>query len=86
MLLTFEGCGWVGDFEKKFPASACRKKKIASSTNGINKEFLRCCIRKLFPHSKSFTKPHKTHKKIIALTYKQCITINISRNMSVVFG
>ena len=25
----------VGDFEKKFPASACRKKKIACSTNVI---------------------------------------------------
>ena len=28
-----EGGGAVGDFEKKFPASACRKKKIACSTN-----------------------------------------------------
>ena len=27
--------GRVGDFEKKFPASACRKKKIARSTNVI---------------------------------------------------
>ena len=44
-------------------------------------------VRKLFPYSNSFTKPHKTHKKIIASTYKQCITINISRNtMSFVFG
>ena len=25
----------MGDFEKKLPASACRKKKIASSTNAI---------------------------------------------------
>ena len=25
----------MGDFEKKFPASACRKKKIAFSTNVI---------------------------------------------------
>ena len=25
----------MGDFEKKFPASACRKKKIACSTNVI---------------------------------------------------
>ena len=32
--LTLEG-GGVGDFEKKFPASACRKKKIACSTNVI---------------------------------------------------
>ena len=30
--LTLEG---VGDFEKKFPASACRKEKIACSTNVI---------------------------------------------------
>ena len=30
--LTFEGVGGgVGDFEKKFPTSACRKKKIACS-------------------------------------------------------
>ena len=30
--LTFEGGGWVGDFEKKeLPASTCRKKKIASA-------------------------------------------------------
>ena len=27
--------GGVGDFEKKFPASACRKKAIACSTNVI---------------------------------------------------
>ena len=35
--LTFEGGGEgaVGDFEKKFPASACQKKKIACSTNVI---------------------------------------------------
>ena len=37
--LTLEGVGveggGVGDFEKKFPASACRKKKIACSTNVI---------------------------------------------------
>ena len=31
------GGGGVGDFEKKFPASACRKKKIACSTNVIEK-------------------------------------------------
>ena len=29
------GGGRVADFEKKFPASACRKKKIACSTNVI---------------------------------------------------
>ena len=27
--------GGVGDFEKRFPASACRKKKISCSTNVI---------------------------------------------------
>ena len=32
--LTLHGEG-VGDFEKKFPASACQKKKIACSTNVI---------------------------------------------------
>ena len=32
-LLSLEGGG--GDFEKKIPASACRKKKIACSTNVI---------------------------------------------------
>ena len=36
--LTLEGArGGGGDFEKKFPASACRKKKIACSTNVIEK-------------------------------------------------
>ena len=30
-LLSLEGGG--GEFEKKIPASACRKKKIACSTN-----------------------------------------------------
>ena len=34
--LTLEGgVGGVGDFEKKIPASACRKEKIACSTNVI---------------------------------------------------
>ena len=33
--LTLERGGGVGDFEKKFPASTCRKKKIACSTNVI---------------------------------------------------
>ena len=34
--LTLEGGGGgAGDFEKKFPASACRKEKIACSTNVI---------------------------------------------------
>ena len=31
------GAGRVGDFEKKIPASACWKKKIACSTNDIEK-------------------------------------------------
>ena len=36
--LTLEGAAGVGgDFEKKIPASACRKKKIACSTNVIEK-------------------------------------------------
>ena len=33
--LNRRGGRGVGDFEKKFPASACRKKKIACSTNVI---------------------------------------------------
>ena len=35
--LTLDGGGGgrVGDFEKKIPASACRKKKIACSTNVV---------------------------------------------------
>ena len=33
----------MGDFEKKFPASACQKRKIACSTNVIEKKFLHCC-------------------------------------------
>ena len=33
LLAALQGGG--GDFEKTFPASACRKKKIASSTNVI---------------------------------------------------
>ena len=55
--LTLEGGREVGDFEKNFPASACRKKKIACSTNVIEKKFLRCCkkekknVAKLFHHS-----------------------------------
>ena len=32
----------MGDFQKKFPASACRKTKIACSTDVIEKKFLRC--------------------------------------------
>ena len=33
----------MDDFEKKFPASPCQKKKIACSTNEIEKKFLHCC-------------------------------------------
>ena len=39
--LTLEG--GVDDFEKKFPASPCQKKKIACSTNEIEIKFLHCC-------------------------------------------
>jgi len=47
----------MGDFEKKFPARACWKKKIACSTNEIEKKFLHCCkqeknVAKLFHHSR----------------------------------
>jgi len=47
----------VGDFEKKFPASACWKKKIACSTNEIEKKILALLqarkknVAKLFHHS-----------------------------------
>ena len=51
----------MGDFEKKFPEGACRKKKIACSTNVIERKFLRCCkkeknVAKLFHHSGVFKK------------------------------
>ena len=36
----------MGDFEKTFPASACRKKKIACSTNEIEKKILAHAVRK----------------------------------------
>ena len=45
--LTLEGGGGVGDFEKKFPASACGKKKIACSTNV--KEKNSCTAVKKYP-------------------------------------
>ena len=46
----------MGDFEKKFPASACRKKKIACSTNVIEKNSCTAVrkkknVAKLFHHS-----------------------------------
>ena len=34
------GGGGGGDFEKKIPASACRKKKIACSTNVIESQMV----------------------------------------------
>ena len=37
----------MGDFEKKFPASACRKKRIACSTNVIEKNS--CTAVKKYP-------------------------------------
>ena len=37
----------MGDFEKKFPASACRKKKIVCSTNVIEKNS--CTAVKKYP-------------------------------------
>jgi len=37
--------GRWGDFEKQIPASVCRKKRIACSTNGI-KKFLECCKKR----------------------------------------
>ena len=55
--LTLEGGGgWVGDFEKKFPASACLKKKIVSSTNEIEKNSCTAAskkknVAKLFQYS-----------------------------------
>ena len=46
----------MGDFEKKFPASACRKKKIACRTNLIEKNSYTAVrkkknVAKLFHHS-----------------------------------
>ena len=37
------GVGRVGDFEKKNPASACRKKKNCMQHKCNRKKFLRCC-------------------------------------------
>ena len=43
--LTLErgGGGWVILKQKKIPASASWKKKIACSTNEIERKFLHCC-------------------------------------------
>ena len=45
--LTLEGEGGrgVGDFEKKLPGTACWKKKIASSTNEIEKKNILLCFK-----------------------------------------
>ena len=57
----------MDDFEKKFPASPCRKKKIACSTNEIEKKFLHCCkqekkiLQSYFHHSRgTLQNPSKT--------------------------
>ena len=57
----------MDDFEKKFPASPCQKKKIACSTNEIEIKFLHCCkqekknVAKLFHHSRgTLQNPSKT--------------------------
>ena len=57
--LTLEG--GVGDFEKKIPASACRKKQIACSTNVIEKNSCTAVrkkknVAKLFHHSRGLYK------------------------------
>ena len=53
----------MGDFEKKNPASACRKKKIACSTNVIEKNSCTAVrkkknVAKLFHHSGGLYKTH----------------------------
>ena len=68
--LTLErGGGGLGDFEKKFPASTCRKKKIACSTNVIEslwekkgKKYLvhQIARKKILDHQKSPTPPLKS--------------------------
>ena len=56
------GVGRVGDFEKKIPASACRKKKNCMQHKCNRKKFLRCCkkekknVAKLFHHSERLYK------------------------------
>ena len=57
----------MDDFEKKFPASPCRKKKIAGSTNEIAKKILALLqarkknVGKLFHHSRgTLQNPSKT--------------------------
>ena len=52
----------VDDFEKKIPASACRKKKIACSTNVIENNILptRLLEKKILDDQKSPTPPLKS--------------------------
>ena len=56
----------MDDFEKKFPASPCRKKKIACSTNEIEKilallQARKKNVAKLFHHSRgTLQNPSKT--------------------------
>ena len=57
----------MDDFEKKFPASLCRKEKIACSTNEIEKKILALLqarkknVAKLFHHSRgALQNPSKT--------------------------
>ena len=57
----------MDDFEKKFPASPCRKKKIACSTNEIEKNSCTAAskkkknVAKLFHHSRgTLQNPSKT--------------------------
>ena len=51
----------MGDFEKKFPASACRKKKIACSTNVIEKNY--CTALKKYPTHQVARKKNLAHQK-----------------------
>ena len=56
----------MADFEKKFPASPCQKKKIACSTNEIEKilallQARKKNVAKLFHHSReTLQNPSKT--------------------------
>ena len=56
----------MDDFEKKFPASPCRKKKIACSTNEIEKNSCTAAskkknVAKLFHHPRgTLQNPSKT--------------------------
>ena len=60
----------MDDFEKKFPASACWKKKIACSTNDIEKNILALLqarkknVAKLF--HRGFTKSQQNCNHLLA--------------------